>query len=135
MYLLDTNICIYTINKKPIEVLNKLKRKSSKDIFISAITVAELEHGVEKSNFPERNKVALVESLSLFQILYYTDNDALFYGRIRENLEKCGQVIGTMDMLIASQALSHDLIIVTNNEKEFERIDKIKIENWTKGNA
>jgi tRNA(fMet)-specific endonuclease VapC len=97
--------------------------------------VAELEHGVEKSNFPERNKVALVEFLSLFQILYYTDNDALLYGRIRTNLEKRGQIIGTMDMLIASQALSHELILVTNNTKEFERIENIKIENWTKGNA
>ena len=64
MYLLDTNICIYTINKKPIEVLSKLKKKASKDIYISSITVAELEHGVEKSNYPERNKVALVEFLS-----------------------------------------------------------------------
>jgi len=130
MYLLDINICIYTINKKPIEVLSKLKKKASKDIFISSITVAELEHGVEKSNYPERNKVALVEFLSLFQILYYTDGDALYYGKIRSGLEKRGQIIGTMDMLIASQALSHDLILVTNNTKEFERIENIKLENW-----
>jgi tRNA(fMet)-specific endonuclease VapC len=132
MYLLDTNICIYTINKKPIEVLKKLKLKSSKDIYISSITIAELEHGVEKSNFPERNKVALVEFMSLFQILYYTDSDASFYGKIRSDLEKRGKIIGTMDMLIASQALSHNLILVTNNVKEFERIENIKIENWTK---
>ncbi|HPA63759.1 MAG TPA: type II toxin-antitoxin system VapC family toxin [Spirochaetota bacterium] len=131
MYLLDTNICIYTINKKPIEVLSKLKKKASKDIYISSITVAELEHGVEKSNYPERNKVALVEFLSLFQILYYTDGDALYYGKIRSGLEKRGRIIGTMDMLIASQALSHDLILVTNNTKEFERIENIKLENWT----
>ncbi|HEY1406084.1 MAG TPA: type II toxin-antitoxin system VapC family toxin [Spirochaetota bacterium] len=70
MHLADTNICIDIINKKPIELLNKLKRKSAKDIFISAITVAELEHGVKKSNFPQRNKIALVEFLSLFRILY-----------------------------------------------------------------
>jgi len=132
MYLLDTNICIYTINKKPIDVLSKLKKKASKDIYISSITVAELEHGVEKSNYPERNKIALVEFLSLFQILYYTDGDALYYGKIRSNLEKRGQLIGMMDMLIASQALSHDLILVTNNTKEFERIENIKLENWTK---
>ena len=132
MYLLDTNICIYTINNKPIDVLSKLKKKASKDIYISSITVAELEHGVEKSNYPERNKIALVEFLSLFQILYYTDGDALYYGKIRSNLEKRGQIIGMMDMLIASQALSHDLILVTNNTKEFERIENIKLENWTK---
>ncbi len=131
MYLLDANICIYTINKKPVEVLSKLKKKASKDIYISSITVAELEHGVEKSNYPERNKVALVEFLSLFQILYYTDGDAFYYGKIRSFLEKKGQVIGTMDMLIASQAFSHDLILVTNNTKEFERIENIKLENWT----
>ena len=132
MYLLDTNICIYIINKKPIEVLSRLKKKASKDIYISSITVAELEHGVEKSNYPERNKVALVEFLSLFQILYYTDVDAFYYGKIRSNLEKKGQIIGTMDMLIASQTLSHDLILVTNNTKEFERIETIRLENWTK---
>lgn len=132
MYLLDTNICIYIINKKPVEVLSRLKKKASKDIYISSITVAELEHGVEKSNYPERNKVALVEFLSLFQILYYTDADAFHYGKIRSNLEKKGQIIGTMDMLIASQALSHDLILVTNNTKEFERIETIRLENWTK---
>ena len=131
MYLLDTNICIYTINKKPIEVLSKLKKKASKDIYISSITVAELEHGVEKSNYPERNKVALVEFLSLFQILYFTDGDAFYYGKIRSSLEKRSRIIGTMDMLIASQALFHDLILVTNKIKEFERIENIKLENWT----
>ncbi len=130
MYLLDTNICIYTINKKPVEVLSKLKKKASKDIYISSITVAELEYGAEKSNYPERNKVALVEFLSLFQILYFTDGDAFYYGKIRSNLEKRSRIIGTMDMLIASQALFHDLILVTNNTKEFERIENIKLENW-----
>jgi tRNA(fMet)-specific endonuclease VapC len=109
-----------------------LKLKSSKDIYISSITIAELEHGVEKSKFPERNKVALVEFLSLFQILYYTDSDSSFYGKIRSDLEKKGKIIGTMDMLIASQALNNNLILVTNNVKEFERIENIKIENWTK---
>jgi tRNA(fMet)-specific endonuclease VapC len=132
MYLLDTNICIYIIKKKPIEALRKLKRKSTKDIFISSITVAELEHGVAKSNFPEKNKLSLMEFLSIFQILYYTDIDASMYGKIRAVLESKGQIIGTMDMLIASQALSHNLILVTNNEREFERIDSLKIENWTK---
>ena len=132
MYLLDTNICIYIIKKKPVEALRKLKRKSTKDIFISSITVAELEHGVAKSNFPEKNKLSLMEFISIFQILYYTDIDASMYGKIRAGLESKGQIIGTMDMLIASQALSHNLILVTNNEREFERIDNLKIENWTK---
>ena len=130
MYLLDTNICIYIIKKKPIEVLKKLKTKSKKDIYISSITVAELEYGVAKSIHPEKNKISLIEFLSIFNILNFDDTDAVEFGTIKADLAKKGKIIGPMDLLIAAQAKSKKLILVTNNVKEFERVAGIKIENW-----
>lgn len=132
MYLLDTNICIYIIKKKPVEVLNVLKKKLKKDIFISSITVAELEYGVEKSKFPDNNRVSLLEFLSIFDIINFDDKDAVEFGKIKVMLEKIGKIIGPMDLLISSQAISKNMILVTNNEKEFERIDGLRIENWAK---
>jgi len=130
MHLLDTNICIYIIKKKPIEVLKVLKKKSIKEIYISSITVAELEYGVEKSNYPEKNKVSLLEFLSIFHIIKFDDKDANEFGKIKVQLEKIGKIIGPMDLLIAAQAKSKKLILVTNNVKEFKRVKGLKIENW-----
>jgi tRNA(fMet)-specific endonuclease VapC len=132
MYLLDTNICIYIIKKKPIDVLNILKTKSKKDIFISSITIAELEYGIAKSLFPERNKISLIEFMSIFKILNFDDKDAVEFGIIKSTLEKSGKIIGPMDLLLAAQAKSKKLILVTNNIKEFERIEDLKIENWVR---
>jgi tRNA(fMet)-specific endonuclease VapC len=132
MYLLDTNICIYIIKKKPIDVLKILKTKSKKDIFVSSITIAELEYGIAKSIYPEKNKISLIEFLSIFNILNFDDKDAVEFGIIKSKLEKIGKIIGPMDLLISAQAMSKKLILVTNNTKEFERIEGLKIENWTK---
>ena len=130
MYLLDTNICIYIIKKKPVKVLKVLQKKSLKEIYISLITVAELEYGVEKSNFPEKNKVSLLEFLSIFHIINFDDKDAIEFGKIKVQLEKIGKIIGPMDLLLAAQAKSKKLILVTNNLKEFKRVNSLKIENW-----
>jgi len=130
MYLLDTNICIYIIKKKPVDLLKTLKTKSKKDIYISSITIAELEYGIAKSQFPEKNKIALIEFLSIFNILPFDDNDAVDFGKIKKELEKKGNIIGPMDLLLAAQAKSKKLILVTNNTKEFERVEGLKIENW-----
>ena len=130
MYLLDTNICIYIIKKKPADVLKTLKTKSKKDIYISSITIAELEYGIAKSQFPEKNKIALIKFLSIFNILPFDDNDAVDFGEIKKELEKKGKIIGPMDLLLAAQAKSKKLILVTNNTKEFERVEGLKIENW-----
>ncbi len=130
MYLLDTNICIYIIKKKPVEVLRILKKKSQKEIFVSSITVAELEYGVAKSLYPGKNKVALIEFLSLFNILNFDDRDAVEFGIIKFKLEKSGKIIGPMDLLLSAQAESKKLILVTNNIREFERIEGLRIENW-----
>jgi len=132
MYLLDTNICIYIIKKKPVDVLKTLKTKSKKNIYVSSITIAELEYGVAKSQFPEKNKIALIEFLSIFNILPFNDIDAVEFGMIKTDLEKKGKIIGPMDLLIAGQAKSKKLILVTNNIKEFERVEGLKIENWVK---
>ena len=132
MYLLDTNICIYVIKKKPVDVLKTLKTKSKKDIYVSSITIAELEYGVAKSQFPEKNKIALIEFLSIFNILPFDDIDAVEFGMIKTDLEKKGKIIGPMDLLIAGQAKSKKLILVTNNIKEFEIVEGLKIENWVK---
>lgn len=130
MYMLDTNICIYAIKNKPLQVLNQLKEKYDKGICISAITLAELEHGVEKSSYPDKNRMALIRFLSILKILPFDDMAATEYGKICAYLQKQGTSIGTMDMLIAGHAKTHHLILVTNNTREFMRIPELQIENW-----
>ncbi|MBE0302538.1 type II toxin-antitoxin system tRNA(fMet)-specific endonuclease VapC [Leptospira interrogans] len=131
MYLLDTNICIFLIKKKNATLLENLKKKLNKDLFVSSLTVAELEFGIQKSEFKEKNKVALIEFLTIFNILSFSDKDAESYGIIRADLERKGNVIGSIDMLLAAQAIANNYIFVTNNTKEFKRIKALKIENWT----
>jgi tRNA(fMet)-specific endonuclease VapC len=131
-FLLDTNICIYIIKKKPSEVLQKFQSLRSETVAVSSITVAELKYGIYKSQFPEKNQTALNQFLYPLQIIKFNESAADYYGEIRADLEKRGQVIGAMDMLIAAHALSLDIILVTNNSKEFSRIPHLKIENWLK---
>ncbi len=130
MYLLDTNICIYIIKQKPIEVLHRLSEISPVDIGISSITVAELEFGVRKSKFVEQNEHALRLFLHPFEIHVFDDICAHHYGIIRSELEKQGEVIGSMDMLIAAQALALEKRLVTNNVREFKKVPRLQIENW-----
>jgi len=130
MYLLDTNICIYIINKTPKKVVEHIKTLKPHDIKLSSISLAELEYGVSKSKYREKNRKALVDFVSAFDIVDFNDNDAEIFGLIRADLEQRGQVIGPFDMQIAAQALTRDLILVTNNTAEFSRIQKLKLENW-----
>ena len=132
MYLLDTNICIFAINKRPAYVLEIIKKKSKSGIYISSLTVAELEYGVENSKYIEDNRIALLKFLSIFNVLNFDDMDAAPYGKLKTKLKKTGQIIGPIDMLLAAQAISKELIFVTNNVDEFKRIDGLKIEDWTK---
>src|SRR4030066_443639 len=131
MYLLGTDIIIFCINEKPKSVISKLKKKRLNDIYISSITIAELEFGVENSKFPEKNRVSLLEFLAIFTVLPFDDKDAQEYGKIKVELKMKGQIIGPMDLLIASQAKSKGMILVTNNKREFQRIPDLEIENWT----
>jgi tRNA(fMet)-specific endonuclease VapC len=130
MYLLDTNICIYIINRSPKSVVEKIKQLKPSQVKLSAISIGELEYGVFKSKNRERNRNALVDFISGFDILPFDDNDAEVFGLIRAELEMKGQVIGSYDMQIAAQAISNNLILVTNNTREFERIRELKLENW-----
>jgi len=130
MFLLDTNICIYIINNNPKSVVERIKQFKPSQIKLSAISIGELEYGVSKSRNRERNRNALVDFVSGFDILPFDDNDAEVFGLIRAELEKKGKVIGSYDMQIAAQAISNDLILVTNNTAEFERILELKLENW-----
>jgi tRNA(fMet)-specific endonuclease VapC len=130
MYLLDTNICIYIINKSPISVVNKIKTFNPSQIKLSSISLGELEYGVSKSKFREKNRNALIDFVSGFDIIDFNDGDAEIFGLIRADLERRGKVIGPYDMQIAAQALSRELILVTNNVEEFNRVLNLKIENW-----
>jgi len=131
-YLLDTNTCIYVINKKPPAVLRRVQSKRPGQIAISTITIAELEYGVARSRYPERNRIALLEFLFPFTILDFDQKASMEYGLIRALLNAKGKPVGPMDLLLAAQAKSHNLILVTNNEKEFKRIDGLRTENWTR---
>jgi tRNA(fMet)-specific endonuclease VapC len=130
MYLLDTNTCIFIKNEKPIQVLNTFHKVIKKKVYISSITIAELQYGVYNSQNVEKNRISLTEFLAPFDILFFDDNDAEIFGKIRAKLKREGQIIGPYDMLIAAQALSRDLILVTNNTAEFKRIDNLKLEDW-----
>jgi len=129
-YLLDTNICIYIIKKKPEAVIKKFTKLRPGSVAISSITLSELYYGVVKSSKPNENMIALQEFISPLIVLDFTDQDALFYGKIRADLEKKSKPIGAMDLLIASIAISKELAVVTNNVKEFSRIPDLKVENW-----
>jgi len=99
-------------------------------VCISSITLSELEYGVEKSEQRDRNKIALAKFIAPIEVIAYDDLAAARYGGIRSFLEKNGISIGALDMLIAAHALAEDLILVTNNEREFKRVPGLKIENW-----
>jgi len=129
-YMLDTNMCIYIIKKKPLHVFETLKRQNIGDVCISAITLAELEYGVEKSQQRERNKIALMGFLAPLEILAFSCKSAVKFGEIRAALEKQGQIIGAYDLLIGAHALSENLTLVTNNTKEFSRIPNLSLDNW-----
>jgi len=129
-YLLDTNICIYIIKRKPRVVLRRVRSKQPGQVSISAVTIAELEYGIARSRYPERNRMALLEFLFPFAILDFDSQAAFAYGRIRSLLESRGKPIGPMDLLLAAQAKSRGLVLVTNNEREFRRVDNLRIENW-----
>ncbi len=129
-YMLDTNICIYAIKKHPENILKMIDHNRIHGLCISAITLAELEHGISKSDYPKRNADALAQFLSIITVLPFGDSAAIEYGKICAYLQKKGTPIGTMDMLIAAHALSEELILVTNNIREFERIPTLTIENW-----
>ena len=129
-YLLDTNICIYILKKKPQSVLDNFQKYDIGEISLSTITIAELQYGVQKSSKMQENQIALNEFIKPFSIIDFDFNSAIVYAEIRAELEKNGKIIGTMDLLISSIAISNNLTLISNNIKEFERIDLLKLNNW-----
>jgi len=129
-YLLDTNICIYIIKKKPEEVIKRFLKMKPDSIAISSISVSELYYGVAKSSKPNENTIALEQFILPLTVINYNKEDSISYGKLRAKLEQKGKLIGAMDMLIAAQALSRDLILVTNNEREFKKVEGLSFENW-----
>ena len=128
-YLLDTNICIYVIKARPPSMLESFNRHSG-HIAISAITLSELLHGVEKSAVPERNLAAVENFCSRLDVLPYGPKASLHYGQIRAALERRGTPIGVNDLHIAAHARSEGLTLVSNNLREFERVEGLLLENW-----
>lgn len=129
-YMLDTNICIYAMKKKPQLVLRRFKDELYNGICISAITLAELEYGMKHSSNPLKNEQALLRFLAPLSILPFGSAAASEYGALRAYLQSQGTPIGPLDMLIAGHARSEGLVLVTNNVREFERVPHLKIENW-----
>jgi tRNA(fMet)-specific endonuclease VapC len=128
--LLDTNICIYLIKQRPPSVLKRFDTYAAGTIGISSITVAELEFGVQKSQYPSQNQQALDQFLLPLVILDFDHEAARAYGKLRAGLETRGRVIGALDMLIAAHALSKGLSLATNNVREFSRVPGLKVLNW-----
>ena len=129
-YFLDTNICIYLINRRPDYLIQKFTKYAPKEILISSIVVSELEFGVEKSQQVIRNRARLEAFLTPFTVAAYDHAAARQYGIIRANLQKQGLLIGREDLLIAAHVLASNATLVTNNEREFLRVPNLKVENW-----
>lgn len=128
--LLDTNICIYIIKKKPEKVLRKFTAYTPGEVGISSITLSELFYGTEKSQERQRNLSALEEFIIPLEVVAFDAKAAYQYGKIRASLEKAGKPIGGMDLLIAAHALALGIPLVTNNAKEFNRVPDLKVLNW-----
>jgi len=129
-YLLDTNICIYSLNRRPPEVIERLRVEGQEAVAISVITMLELRQGAAKSQNPEKTHGKLDLFLGPLKILPFDENAALEGARIRAHLELQGNRIGDLDSLIAAHALSRKLIMVTNNLREFSRVPGLRTENW-----
>lgn len=130
MYMLDTNICIYILKNYNEKLISKFSKYKFGDIGISSIVYSELIYGVEKSLKRDENLKNLLKFLSSIIICDYDVEAANEYGKIRTDLEKAGNIIGSLDMLIAAHASSKKVILITNNVKEFKRIKHLKVENW-----
>jgi tRNA(fMet)-specific endonuclease VapC len=129
-FLLDTNICIYIIKQKPLTVFNKFNKIPVGSIGISTITLAELQFGVRKSSDPIKNMEALEKFLIPLEIIDFDYKATIEYGKIRAILEKQGTPIGPLDTLIAAHAKSNGYTLISNNVKEFSRVEGLKLENW-----
>lgn len=131
MYLLDTNICIYIIKQRSTAIIDKFKAaKLQGRVGISAITYAELQYGIQKSQRRNENQVALAQFLVPLKTFEFDEKAGILFGEIKTALEKMGTPIGSYDMLIAAHAMALDATLITNNEGEFRRVTGLRVENW-----
>jgi tRNA(fMet)-specific endonuclease VapC len=128
--MLDTNICIAIIKQKPKDILKKFSAYQVGDICISSVTLAELRYGVAKSQYQERNQVALDEFILPLEVASFDEATTQYYGILRATLEKQGIPIGSLDNMIGAHALSLNVTLVTNNTREFDRIAGLKLLDW-----
>ena len=129
-YLLDTNTCIYFLNRSSEKIISKMKSLSPSNIKLSSITVAELFFGAQKSKAQKKNWAIVQSFTGNFELIPFDEKCCQNYAKIRASLEKSGFPVGPMDLLIASITLAHNLILVTNNVKEFKRVKGFNLENW-----
>ena len=129
--LLDTNVCIHIIRRRPHAVLGRFEEYGIGEVGVSSVTVAELRYGAEKSLRPQQNLEALGRFLLPLEVLAFGEGAAAAYGRVRAALEKVGMPIGPLDTLIAAHAVSVGVTLVTNNTREFQRVPELEVEHWT----
>lgn len=129
-YLLDTNICIYIAKYNPASVRERFIQHPANALAMSVITLGELRFGAEKSQSKERTMAAIDVLINMINIEELTDDVAAHYGEIRATLQKSGQIIGNNDLWLAAHARAQDWVLVTNNEKEFVKVDGLRVENW-----
>jgi len=129
--LLDTCICVFLIRTKAATVKDRFDTFKLGDLGVSSITAAELRFGADKSADPGKNHRQLDQFFLTLPILPFDEPASLHYGEIRAHLERSGTPIGSMDLLIAAHARSMDLIVVTNNQCEFQRVPGLNIEDWS----
>ncbi|WP_276839058.1 type II toxin-antitoxin system VapC family toxin [Anaerovibrio lipolyticus] len=130
MYLLDTNICIYAINGRHPKLTEHLLSIPPSQIYISSITIGELEYGAAKSHWGERTRQTIRAFLASFDPLPFTADHAIVFGQQRALLASKGIPIGVLDLMIASQGLSNKLKVVTHNTRDFSRIEGLQLEDW-----
>ena len=128
-YMLDTNICIYVIKRQPPEVQARFDEVGPV-LCISTITLAELQHGVEKSSRRAENAKGLESFVSRLQVLPFSAQAAVHFGQIKAELQRAGTLCGPFDLQIGAHARSEGLVLVTNNRREFDRMPGLRVENW-----
>ncbi len=133
MWLLDTNICIALIKRRPPQLMARLKQREPGELALSSITLAELSFGISKGRHGAQNAAALEQFLLPLEVLSFDAVAANVYGRLRATLEAKGTPIGALDTLIASHALSLNATVVTNNTREFGRVEGLRVEDWIDG--
>lgn len=128
-YMLDTDICIYAMRNRPLEVRGRLKEFIG-EVCISTITLGELAYGAERSERPVENRATYEHFISNLLVLEFSKEAAGHYGQIRAALARIGRPCGIHDMLIGAHARSEELTVVTNNVREFGRMPGLRVENW-----